>query len=387
MELFDITATTFFGLENVLKDELEALGAQNLTVLNRAVMFTGDMQLLYKCNLWLRTALKVLVPIAKFNARDERELYRNIYNINWEKYFTVNQTFAIDSVTNGPVFTHSKYAALKTKDAICDYFRDLKGRRPNVEVDYPDVRFNLHIYNSDCIVSLDSTGVPMSKRGYKIRQTFAPLNEVMAAGILKIAGWDTRQSLFDPMCGSGTFPIEACMMARNIAPGSFRNFAFEKWNNYDPQLWTSLKKEARNAVKRNAEVKIYGYDTDPSALDAASRNAEKAGVEDFIELDRNDFFKNDAQYRNVFVVMNPPYGERLEDAAQMTEFYVNIGNKLKQFYTDCKVWILSGNMDAIKRIGLHPSRKVKLFNGAIECKLECFELYSGSRKQKNAEQA
>lgn len=383
MELFDITATTFFGLENVLKDELEALGAKNISVLNRAVMFSGDDELLYKCNLWLRTALKVLVPIAKFNANDERALYNNIYKIDWEKYFTVNQTFAIDPVASGTVFTHSKYASLKMKDAICDYFRDRRGKRPDVDTEYPDIRFNLHIYNSECIVSLDSTGVPMSRRGYKARQTFAPLNEVMAAGILKIAGWDAQQTLLDPMCGSGTFPIEACLMARNIAPGLFRSFAFEKWNNYNHDIWSALKKEAKSAIKRNSDVRIIGYDIDPAALDAASRNADKAGVEDYIDFDRMDFFKNEAQFRNIFVIMNPPYGERLEDAAEMVDFYKNIGNRLKASYTDSKAWILSGNLGALKTLGLHPSRKVKLYNGAIECKLECFELYSGSRKSKN----
>ena len=387
MELFDITATTFFGLENVLKDELESLGAQDIKVLNRAVMFRGDTRLLYKCNLWLRTALKVLVPVEGFEAGDEREFYNRVYNINWEKYFSVNQTFAIDSVTSGIYFKHSKYAALKMKDAICDFFRDRRGRRPDVDIDYPDVRLNLHIYNKVCTISLDSTGVPMSKRGYKTRQTFAPLNEVMAAGILKIAGWDTRQTLLDPMCGSGTFAIEACLMARNIAPGSFRNFAFEKWHNYDDKIWIELKKEARAGVVHGDGVKIMGYDIDPSALDAASYNAMKAGVEDYIDFDRMDFFKNDAQFRNIFVIMNPPYGERLEDAARMIEFYKNIGNRLKSSYTDSKVWILSGNLDAIKNLGLHPSIKVKLFNGAIECKLECFELYSGSRKRNERPEA
>lgn len=383
MELFDITATTFFGLENVLKDELEALGAKDISVLNRAVMFRGDTELLYKCNLWLRTALKVLVPIVKFNAPDERALYNHIYKTDWEKYFSVNQTFAIDPVVSGTVFTHSKYASLKMKDAICDYFRDRRGKRPDVDTEYPDIRFNLHIYNNECIISLDSTGVPMSRRGYKARQTFAPLNEVMAAGILKIAGWDGEQTLLDPMCGSGTFPIEACLIARNIAPGSFRNFAFEKWNNYNHDIWSSLKKEAKNAVKRDCNVRIIGYDLDPAALDAASRNADKAGVEEFIDFDRMDFFKNEEPFRNIFVIMNPPYGERLEDAAEMVDFYKNIGNRLKSSYTDSKAWILSGNLSALKNLGLHPSRKVKLYNGAIECKLECFELYSGSRKGKS----
>ncbi|MCQ2975850.1 MAG: class I SAM-dependent RNA methyltransferase [Bacteroidales bacterium] len=382
MEIFDITATTFFGLEQVLANELEALGAKDIKILNRAVIFRGDTELLYKCNLWLRTALKILVPIAKFDAKNERDLYNRVYNINWEKYFTVNQTFAIDSVVSGPNFTHSKYVALKTKDAICDMFRDKKGRRPDVDVEYPDLRLNIHIYNSDCTISLDSTGVPMSKRGYKTRQTFAPLNEVMAAGILKLAGWDTKQSLIDPMCGSGTFPIEACMMAMNIAPGTYRNFAFEKWNNYNAEIWTNLKKEARKVAKRECTTKIIGYDCDPAALDVASSNAIKAGLEEFIDFDRIDFFENNNQSRNIFIIMNPPYGERLEDADKMVEFYKKIGDKLKACYTDCKAWILSGNLDAIKKLGLHPSVKIKLFNGPIECKLECFELYGGSKKAK-----
>lgn len=380
MEKFEMIATTFFGLEGVLADELKLIGATDIQQITRAVAFKGDNEVLYRANLWLRTALKVLVPIKKFAAFNDREFYNLCREIDWQKYMAVSDTFAIDCVASGPLFTHSKYLALKCKDAIADYFRDKRGRRPDVDVEYPDVRFNVHVYNMDVTISLDSTGIPMSKRGYKVRQTQAPLNEVMAAGILKLAGWDCKTDLVDPMCGSGTFPIEACMMAMNIAPGSFRHFAVEKWRDFDASIWTKLKKELRETKLSEPPCKIFGFDKDPMALDISTMNAEKAGLQDIIEFDRKDFFKPDTKSEGLFLVMNPPYGERLEDQADMIEFYKNIGNTLKSSYQGSKAWVLSGNLEAIKKLGLHPSKKIKLFNGPIECKLECFEMYLGSKK-------
>ena len=301
-----------------------------------------------------------------------------------QKYMTVDDTFAIDCVASGPIFTHSKYLALKCKDAIADYFRDKRGRRPNVDIEYPDLRVNVHVYNSDITISIDSTGIPMSKRGYKVRQVQAPLNEVMAAGILKLSGWDCKTPLTDPMCGSATFATEACMMAMDIAPGSYRNFAMEKWRDFDAKLWGNLRQEAKERRLAKPTAEIAAYDRDPMALDIATQNIEKAGLSDFIDLDRRDFFKADdgAKIAGKFLIMNPPYGERLEDKDEMVDFYRQIGDTLKNSYTDSRAWILSGNLDAIKRIGLHPSKKIKLFNGAIECRLECFEMYDGSKKNK-----
>lgn len=381
MIMFDIIATTFFGLEPVLADELIAIGADDIQIITRAVVFKGDNEVLYRANLWCRTALKILVPIRKFESYNDREFYDHVRRINWQDYMAVDDTFAIDSVTSGPIFTHSKYLALKCKDAICDYFRDRRGRRPNVDVEYPDLRINVHAFNSTITISLDSTGIPMSKRGYKVRQVQAPLNEVMAAGMLRLSQWDMKTPLIDPMCGSGTFVTEACMMAMDIAPGSYRNFAMEKWRTFDSKLWGKLQQEARQRRKPKPEAEIAAYDRDPAALDIASQNITKAGLSEFIELDRRDFFKEESRIEGKFLIMNPPYGERLEDKDEMTAFYKQIGDTLKNHYANCKAWILSGNLDAIKNIGLHPSKKIKLFNGAIECKFECFEMYDGTRKK------
>ena len=382
--MFDIIATTFFGLEPVLAEELKGIGANDIKQITRAVLFRGDNEVLYRANLWCRTALKVLVPIRTFQAYNDREFYDLARRIDWQRYMAVDDTFAIDCVASGPIFTHSKYLALKCKDAIADYFRDKRGRRPNVDVEYPDLRVNVHAYNSEITISLDSTGVPMSKRGYKVRQVQAPLNEVMAAGILKLSDWDCKTPFIDPMCGSATFATEACMMAMDIAPGSYRNFAMEKWRDFDSKLWGSLRQEAKDRRKTMSSISISAYDRDPMALDIASQNIEKAGLADFIDLDRKDFFKYDdgAKFSGKFLIMNPPYGERLEDKDEMTDFYRQMGDALKNHYTDSRAWILSGNLDAIKRIGLHPSKKIKLFNGAIECRLECFEMYDGSKKNK-----
>ncbi len=380
-ENFDIIATTFFGLEPVLAGELKAMGASNIQPITRAVYFRGNTELLYRANLWCRTALKVLVPIRRFNAYNDKELYDMCFRIDWQKYMAVSDTFAIVCVASGPIFTHSKYAALKCKDAIADYFRDKRGRRPDVDVEYPDLRINLHIYNADVTISIDSTGVPMSKRGYKVRQTVAPLNEVMAAGILKLTQWNMEMPLMDPMCGSGTFLTEACMMAMNIAPGSYRHFAFEKWRNFDRDIWVKLKQEQKDLRKQAPGMQITGFDRDPMALDVASQNIQQAGLEEFIDLDRRDFFTNSDKFSGKFIIMNPPYGERLEDEDKMVEFYKNIGDALKAYYTDCQAWVLGGNMEAIKKLGLHPSKKIKLFNGPIECRLERFDIYDGSRKR------
>lgn len=380
-EKFDIIATTFFGLEPVLADELKAMGASNIQIITRAVYFRGDMELLYRANLWCRTALKVLVPIRRFNAYNDKEFYEQCFRIDWQKYMAVSDTFAVDCVASGPMFTHSKYVALKCKDAIADYFRDKRGRRPNVDVEYPDLRVNVHIYNADVTISIDSTGVPMSKRGYKVRQTVAPLNEVMAAGIIKLAGWDRKTPLCDPMCGSGTFLTEACLMAMNIAPGSYRHFAFEKWRTFDRDIWVKLKQQQKDLRLSAPGVEIAGYDRDPMALDIASQNIQQAGLEEFIDLDRRDFFLTSEKQTDKFLIMNPPYGERLEDQDKMVDFYKSIGDVLKAFYTNSQAWVLGGNLEAIKKLGLHPSKKIKLFNGPIECRLECFDIYDGSRKK------
>lgn len=381
MKTFDIIATTLFGLEEVLAKELNDLGATEIEILNRAVKFTGDNALLYKCNLHLRTALKVLKPIATFNVFNEGKLYDGIRKIQWDQFMTTEQTLAINGTTTGEVFTHSKYVALKSKDAIVDQFRDNCGIRPSVDTENPDLQIDVHISDTTCSVALDSSGTHLGKRGYRLSQTFAPLSEVLAAGMVFLSGWDRECDFIDPMCGSGTIPIEAALIAANIPAGRLRSFGFEKWNDFDAELWESIKKEAEAQIKPFA-YKIIGRDIDPIAIDIATENAERANVSEMIVFEREDFLKSESIVNQSVLVMNPPYGERLKEKEEIIPFYQEIGTKLKHFYNGCDAWIISGNLEGIKFVGLKPSRKIKLFNGPIECRFNKFELYRGSKKAK-----
>ena len=339
--MFDIIATTFFGLENVLAEELKHIGGQNVKPITRAVILKGDNEVLYRANLWCRTALKILVPIQTFKAFNDKEFYEQARRIDWQRYMAVDDTFAIDCVASGPIFTHSKYLALKCKDAIADYFRDKRGRRPNVDIEYPDLRVNVHAFNSEITISLDSTGIPMSKRGYKVRQVQAPLNEVMAAGILKLADWDCKTPLIDPMCGSATFATEACMMAMDIAPGTYRNFAMEKWRDFDSKLWGNLRQEAKDRQLAKPTAEISAYDRDPMALDIASQNIEKAGLADFIEgtkqrpIDLSKLFN--ANVDDIFKTLNPSYAkdkERDEAIQNLNDRFDNLEKNMSKWFSN-----------------------------------------------------
>ncbi len=372
-------ATTLFGLETTLESELIALGATDTEILTRAVKFYGDQSVLYKSNLLLRTAIKVLQLISFFEAIDENDLYNKIKNIPWDLYFTTKQTFAIDATCSGDYFTHSKFIALKTKDAIVDQFRDKYQIRPNIDVENPDVRINVHISITSCTISLDSSGAPLGKRGYKLAQTEAPLSEILAAGIIMLTDWDKKQDLIDPMCGSGTFPIEAALIAQNIPAGRLRHFTFEKWNNFNAALWQKIKEDAeREIVPFNGS--IMGHDIDQKAIEVSKENAMRAGVYDNIEFKKISIFDDKSTSTNSLIIINPPYGERLKEKEEIIPFYQEIGTKLKHSFNGCDAWILSGNIEAIKFIGLRPSRKIRLFNGPIECKLHKFELYRGSKR-------
>jgi putative N6-adenine-specific DNA methylase len=381
LNTFDLIATTQFGLEDILAAELKALGAENTEILNRAVKFTGNLELLYKSNYLLRTCLKILKPIATFEAYNETQLYDNIKKIDWSQYLTVQQTFAIDGTTSGEVFTHSKFVALKSKDAIVDQFRENCGIRPSVDSEDPDIRINVHISDINCSVAIDSTGVPLNKRGYRLEQTFAPISEVLAAGIILLSGWDCKTDFYDPMCGSGTFSIEAALLAQNIPNGQLRKFLFEKWVNFDAVLWQKIKDEAEQAIVP-FEGKIYATDIDKSAIEISLQNARRAGVAADIEFAESDFLQSKVKGENGLIVMNPPYNERLKND-DIVEFYSEIGTHLKHFYNGCDAWIISGNLEALKFIGLRPSRKIKLFNGQLECRLQKYELYRGSKKGGN----
>ena len=375
-------ATTLFGLEETVAAELKAIGATEIEILTRAVKFYGDKTILYKSNYLLRTAIKVLKPIAFFEAENENMLYNKVKEIKWDTYFSTDQTFAIDATTGGEIFTHSKFIALKTKDAIVDQFRDKYSIRPSIDTDNPDMRINVHITNTTCTISLDSSGTPLGKRGYKLAQTEAPLSEILAAGIIQLTGWDKQQDLIDPMCGSGTFPIEAALIANNIPAGRLRDFTFEKWNDFDVELWSRIKSEAEAQIVPFKGV-ICGRDIDQRAIDISKENSERAGVMNQIQFKKLNLLDPKSESSNALIIINPPYGERLKERDEIIPFYQEIGTKLKHSFNGCDAWILSGNLEAIKFIGLRPSRKIRLFNGPIECKLHKFELYRGSKKAVN----
>jgi len=378
LEKFEITATTVFGLEEILAAELREIGATDIEILSRAVRYKGDKAMLYKSNLLLRTAVKVLMPINTFFAADEQQLYDKIKKIDWNDYFSYNKTFAIDGSTYSDVFTHSKFIALKSKDAIADQFRERFNIRPSVDPENPDIRINVHINDRTVVVSIDSSGTSLGKRNYRLAQTEAPINEVLAAGIILLSGWDRKCDFIDPMCGSGTFPIEAALLANNIPSGRNRKFGFEKWGNFDEDLWNEIKTEADSKILAS-ETKIFAQDIDNKALDIAFENAKRAGVSDLITFDSIDFFHTSHNDGRGVVVMNPPYGERLQ-VNEITNFYQDIGSRLKHFYQGCDAWIVSANYEAFKSFGLRTSRKIKLYNGPLECRLQKYELYMGSKK-------
>ena len=380
LESFEIVATTLFGLEEILANELKDLGAGKIEIINRAVKYEGNTNLLYRSNLYLRTALKILKPIERFQARNENQLYQKVKQIPWDKYFTFKESFAIDAVVYSETFRHSKYVALKAKDAIADLFRDSFGIRPSVDTVRPDVRINIHVAETTCTVSLDSSGVPLSKRGYRIEGSIAPINEVLAAGMIIMAGWDKKSTFLDPMCGSGTIAIEAAMIAANIAPGRLRSFGFESWKDFDENLWKAFKENAESKIIK-PEVNILGRDIDQKPLDSARRNIRRAGLSNIITIKKENFFESEAKDDHGIIVTNPPYGERLGSSeARILELYQEIGTHLKHKYEGWDAWIISSNMEALKFVGLRPSQKIKLFNGALECRFNKYELYRGSKK-------
>lgn len=381
MEKFEIIAKTLFGFEELLAEELESIGATDIELLTRAVRYRGDTELLYRSNLVLRTAIKILKPIATFTVHDDKQLYEKVRSIDWSEYLMPIDTFAIDGITHSNYFNHSKYVALKTKDAIADQFRDKYNKRPSVDIENPDVRVSVHIADTTCTISLDSTGRSLGKRGYKTSQVYAPLSEVLAAGIILLSEWDRETDFIDPMCGSGTIPIEAALIARNIPSGCFREFTFENWNDFDEDLWEKIREEEFGKICE-FEGNIVGYDVDPKAIEISRANAGRADLDDMIIFEKNDFVTGEPKYKLGHIVMNPPYGERLEEDNDMLEFYGELGTKLKHYYEGSDAWIISANLRALKFVGLRPSRKIKLFNGPLECRLQKFELYKGSKKDR-----
>lgn len=378
-----LIAKTLYGLENVLAEELKSLGAIDTEPANRAVIFKGDKSLLYRVNYCSRTALSVLVPVADFRIRSKEDLLKEGSGIEWEKIMDPDDTFSVVPVVNSPLFSHTGYAGLILKDSVADYFRKRTGRRPSVDTNDPRILINLHISNDRVTVSIDSSVIPLFKRGYRKEQAVAPLNEVLAAGILKLSGWAGNTSLTDPMCGSGTIPIEAGMIACKIPPGKFRNFfGFQRWKDFDEKLFNEIRAECDSQITEPL-VKIYGSDISAGAVMQTTANIEGAGLKGVISVKEEDFRNLKKTDDDGFLFLNPPYGERLQPE-DIDNVYSMIGSTLKHNFTGNTAWLISSNKESLKKIGLKHKEKHILFNGALECVLIKYELYQGTRKMGNA---
>jgi len=381
MENFKMIAKTFFGFEEILAKELQMLGAQDVEPGIRMVSFKGDKGFMYKANLALRTALKILKPIYYFKATNDENLYKGISGINWSRYINSNQTFVIDTTVHSDYFKHSQFVSQKCKDAIVDQFRNKTGQRPSVDKDFPDLRINIHIDKDQVSVALDTSGNSLHQRGYKTATNIAPINEVLAAGMLLLSGWDGQGDFLDPMCGSGTILAEAAMIACNIPANINRKeFGFEKWNDWDNDLFDQILESLLKKV-REFHYTIKGFDKAPSAVNKAKDNIKNANLEEYVTVSENNFFNSEKSTQGpLHMVFNPPYGERLD--IEMEEFYKNIGDTLKKNYPGTNAWFITANLEALKFVGLKPSRKIKLFNASLEARLVKYEMYEGSKRTK-----
>ncbi len=378
-EQFEMIAKTFQGLEEVLAEELTGLGANDVQIGRRMVAFTGNKEMMYKANFCLRTAIRILKPIKQFKAKNADEVYEQIKAIAWEEILDVNKTFAVDAVVFSDEFRHSKFVSYKVKDAIVDHFRDLNGKRPSVRINRPDVLLNIHIAQTTCTLSLDSSGESLHRRGYRQEAVEAPLNEVLAAGMILMTGWKGECDLIDPMCGSGTIPIEAALIARNIAPGVFRKeFAFEKWVDFDQDLFDSVYND--DSQEREFTHKIYGYDNNPKANEIAMNNVKAAGVSKDIRLKLQPFQQFEQPAEKAIIVTNPPYGERIStnDLLGLSQLS---GERLKHAFIGNDAWILSYREECFDQIGLKPSQKTPLYNGALECEFRKYQIFDGKYKE------
>ena len=375
------TATTHSGLEPVLAAELDELGAGDVETGSRAVSFRGDRRLLYRANLRLRTATRILLPLREFNAGNAGKLYSHTYAIDWGRFLTPKMTFAVRATVNRSEIDNSMFAALKVKDAIVDHLRKQTGSRPSVDTDNPDISIHLRLHQNRATLSLDSSGEPLTRRGYRTDGGIAPLSEALAAGLVLLSGWDATSPLYDPMCGSGTIAIEAALIAGKVAPGLLRKrFGFQSWRDYDARL---LDEETSRAIEEERTLPgglIYASDYTERAIAGAKENAARAGVEASIRLKRADFFKSPVPAPQGTLIMNPPYGERLA-VAEVEKLYQKIGDKLKSDYSGWNAHILTSNLQAAKRIGLRSSFRKALHNGPLECRFLRYELYSGTRRR------
>ena len=377
---FEMIAKTYHGLEDVLAKELLQLGAQNIKTLRRAVKFKGDLGFMYKANLSLRTAVRIIKPIKNFKVRNEEQLYRELRNIDWEQYMTIDDKFAVDSFVNSPHFKHSLYVALKTKDAIVDQFRDKCGMRPDVDLDHPNLRINVHITDETCTLSIDSSGKSLHKRGYRLETNEAPISEALAAGLILLSGWDKKSHFVDGMCGSGTFLVEAAMIGANIPANINReHFAFQDWPDYDEVLWKLIRS---SQLKRAQDCygRVIGYDMNPDTVASAKLNIANSGLEDYIEIHCENFFETKKPEGPTHLVFNPPYGVRIQ--GDIPEMYKSIGDTLKKNYSGAEAWFLTSHMDGLKHVGLRASRKIEIYQAKLECRFVKYEMYQGSKKMK-----
>lgn len=377
-------AKTFTGLEKVLAEELEELGGTDLKITSRAVTFSGDDEVLYKANYLCRSVLRILKPIAEFSALNETELYDNVKKIPWEDYMDLKSTFSIDGNTTYSNVNHSKYLALKSKDAIADYFREKTGKRPNVEKFDADLRINVRIFKNNCTVSIDSSGESLHRRGYRIETGPAPLNEVLAAGMIRLTGWKGESNFIDPMCGSGTLAIEAAMIAKNIPAGYFReSYAFHNWKDFNKELWEQVKSQAQSKITP-LKHKIVASDRSGRILQVAKTNVAQAGLTGEIDIHVDFIGDVTPPPGSGVLVTNPPYGERIK-VDDINKLYKDIGDNLKQKFVGYSAWIISAHQEATNHIGLHPSSRIPLNNGAIACRYLGFDIYEGSKKKKPEE--
>ncbi len=386
MNEFQIIAKTFQGLEEVLAKEIIALGANNVEIGRRMVSFTGNQEMLYRANFCLRTAVKILKPIKTFKAQDADEVYEVVRKMDWEQYMNVDSTFLVDTVVFSDNFRHSKFVAYRVKDAIADYWRDKTGERPNVGITNPDLRINVHIAEEEVTISLDSSGESLHLRGYKVRNTEAPINEVLAAGLILLSGWDAQCDLIDPFCGSGTILIEAALIAQNIYPGVFRKeYAFEKWKDFDEDLFDRIYND--DSEEREFNYKIYGYDINRQVVQIAQDNVKSAGVSNIVEVQQGDFANFEQPVEKSIIITNPPYGERIGAGGNINilDLYGIIGERLKHAFVGGDAWIISNNEEYFASIGMRPSTRYALYNGSIECEFRKYQIFDGKLKERRRE--
>ena len=379
---FQMLAKTFKGLEDVLAKELIELGANNVQIQRRAVAFTGDKRMLYTANFCLRTASRVLVPIATFKAKKTDEIYEQVKQVDWAQYMNTRTSFAIDATVYSDLFRHSQFVTYRVKDALVDWWMEHGGVRPNVQLTNPDLYLNVHIAGDMVTLSLDSSGESLHKRGYRVANTQAPINEALAAGMLLLAGWNGQSDFYDPMCGSGTLLIEAALIARNIAPGIYRKgFAFEKWADFDADLFEDVSSD--DSRERDFIHKIYGSDAGFYAMQVAMKNVQSAGLQRDIEVKQirvQELKLAEKNTEGALIMINPPYGERLAQDRDVLRLYQDMGTTLKHQFSGATAWIISSNEEALKCVGLRPAKKIHLVNGDLECLFNKYELFKGDRK-------